>query len=170
MSEQKIQSHIFKGFVIAVIYIIFNSIITFSKLGNTSWTDFVAWLIIIIGASASVHLFAKQNNFNQPFTALFSHGFKTAAVVTCLLFIYVLIMVYVVDKERVATMVAKSIEEARKNNNVIDEKQIAANMPSAIKIARMMLIAGTIMGTLLLGIVGSAIGAVGTSKQNVQKN
>jgi fluoride ion exporter CrcB/FEX len=123
--------------------------------------DFAAWIIIIGGMIASVYLYAKHSETKNTFGTLFSHGFKTAAVTTCFVFIYVLSMLYVIDKERVANLVNKDIALARQEGLIkTTNEQIATYLPQAIKVKRMVMIAGSIMGNLFLGIIGSVLGSV----------
>lgn len=166
--EKRITSHIQKGCIVAITYILFNTVITFAKISNAQWTDFVAWFIIIVGTLLSVHLFGKQNQNNQPFGSLFSHGFKTAAVATCLIFIYVLVMIYIVNPSMITDKVNEIVAEAKKQHPIADEKAMKEFAANAFKITKLMIIAGTIMGTLFLGIIGSLVGAVATPKQNLQ--
>lgn len=167
--EKKTTSHIYKGCAIAIAYILLNTIVTFAKIKNAQWTDFAAWSIIIISSILSIHLFAKQNDNEKIFGNLFSHGFKTTAVATCLIFIYVLLMIYIINPNMITERVADIVAEARKSNPIADDKALKEFAINAEKITKLMMIAGTIMGTLLLGIIGSLIGAVAISKGNFQK-
>jgi Protein of unknown function (DUF4199) len=163
--QTKLISHIFKGCFIAVIYIIFNFIIDIAKLHNATWTDFAAWIIIVGGALTSVHFFDKLSTDNQTFSTLFSHGFKTTAVATCLIFIYVLLMVYIINPNIITEKVMALVEQSKKNGNAIDEKILQQNIANATKIMKLMQTAGTVMLTLFLGIIGSLLGAVSTPKK-----
>lgn len=117
------------------------------------------------GVLLSVHFFSKYNKKENSFSSLFAHGFKTTAVATCFIFIYLLAMIYIVDKQRVTDVVLKGIEQAKKNNE-INESSIKANMNNALKVARIMMIAGSLMGNLFLGIIGSLLGTVISKKTN----
>lgn len=167
--EKSFTSHIYKGCAIAIAYIILNTIVTFAKIKNAQWTDFAAWFIIIAGSVLSIHLFAKYSGENKVFGNLFSHGFKTTAVATCLIFIYVLLMIYIINPDMITERVADIMIEAKKSNPIADEKALKEFAANAVKVTKLMMIAGTIMGTLLLGIIGSLIGAVAISKGNFQK-
>lgn len=167
--EKKVTSHIYKGCAIAIAYIVLNTIVTFAKIKNVQWTDFAAWFIIIAGSVLSIHLFSKQTNEDKVFGNLFSHGFKTTAVATCLIFIYVLLMIYIINPNMITERVADIISEAKKSHPIADDNAMKEFAANAEKITKLMMIAGTIMGTLLLGIIGSLIGAVAISKGNFQK-
>ena len=165
--QEKLISHIFKGCFIAIIYIVFNTIIDVAKLHNAQWTDFVTWLIIVGGTATSVYLYSKNNKELHPFGALFTHGFKTTAVATCLIFIYVLLMVYIINPE-VITEKVNALVQAKRKQGAIDESKLQENIESAYKIFRLMQLAGTVMLTLVLGVIGSVIGAVISPKKTTQ--
>ena len=165
--QEKLISHIFKGCCIAIAYIIFNIIIDFAKLHNAQWTDFVAWLILLGGAAISVYLYSKNNKELYLFGALFTHGFKTTAVATCLIFIYVLLMVYIINPSAITEKV-NALVQAKRKQGAIDESKLQENIESAYKIFRLMQLAGTVMLTLVLGVIGSAIGAVISPKKTTQ--
>lgn len=158
--EQKYNSHIIKGCSIAILYILFDIFTTFSNAHNYQWLNFIAWAIIIFGVIISVQLLAKVTTQNKTFALLFSHGFKTAAVATCLIFIYTLVMVYLANTNSIQQKVDLLLTEVQKNRQPITEKMRA----NALKITRLMTIAGTVIGTLFLGLIGAAIGAVGATK------
>ena len=162
------KSNIKKGFFIAVLYIVFNSIIDIAKMHHLQWVDLVAWFIIIVGVVVSVHLFAKSQGFTEPFASLFSYGFKTTAVATCLIFIYVLLMVYVISPNIFIEKANVLAALAKKNQGAIDEIKLKANTENAIKILKLMQIAISVILTLFLGLIGSVIGAVAT-KKNIQQ-
>jgi cobalamin synthase len=163
--ENKLTSHIYKGCYLAVAYIFLNTIIFYSHLQNNQIFDFFIWAVLVIGSLISVVYFNKLADQQQPFGRLFAHGFKTAAVATCFIFIYKMAMIYIVDKSEVVNFVNASLENAKKAGQVINDKDVAANMPNAMKVARLIIIAKTIMGTLFLGIIGGIIGAVVSTNQ-----
>ncbi|MCX6208789.1 MAG: DUF4199 domain-containing protein [Bacteroidetes bacterium] len=166
--EKKITSHIQKGCIVAITYILFNTVITFAKLTNAQWTDFVAWFIIIVGTLLSVHLFGKQHQNNQHFGSLFSHGFKTAAVATCFIFIYILIKVYLFDKQCIFDF---AVSMAKSQDAKVNEKIFLTNLqskPENIRRFSLLYISMKIMSILFLGMIGSLVGAVATPKQNLQ--
>lgn len=164
--QQKFSSHIFKGCTIAVLYILYDVVITFTKINSYEWANFIAWAIIILGVAVAVQLFVKVATNNTTFAVLFSHGFKTAAVATCLIFIYTLVMVYIVNPQSIYDKAVLLMEQAKKNNQVIT-REVKQN---TIKITRLITIAGIIMGTLVLGLIGAIIGAVSANKTMQHNN
>lgn len=160
------KSHINKGLTIAAVLICFNIITQFTNTNFDEWTTFVFAAIIIVGVAISVYFSAKFED-NITFAQLFGYGFKTVAVVACVYFIYTILAVYIFFPNFVNEKLKHSIEEA-KRQGAMDDKAVKANLDAlnglGKKVAIYMHIAGTIMGTLLLGIIGSIIGTVTTNK------
>ncbi|MFY7964786.1 MAG: DUF4199 domain-containing protein [Chitinophagaceae bacterium] len=167
------KSHINKGLTIAAVLICFNIITQFTKNNFNEWTTFVFAAIIIIGVAVSVFLLAKSDDNNLKFAQLFGYGFKTGAVIACVYFIYTILAVYIFFPDFVNEKLKHSIEEA-KRQGAMDDKTVKANLEAlnglGKKVAIYMHIAGTIMGTLFLGIIGSLIGTVTTNRASKSSN
>ncbi len=163
------KSHVNKGLIIAAVLICFNAITHFTKTDFDEWTKLVFAAIIIIGLIVSIIFYNKELNNNTTFVTLFSYGFKTAAVVACVYFIYNLLAIYFFFPHFIEDSLNREIIELRKNNK-FDEKGLQENMDKAKTVARSMYFALTLMGTLFLGIIGSLIGAVAAPKNQQQVN
>lgn len=167
------KSHIKKGLTVAAILIIFNIITQFTKTNFDEWTTFVFAAIIILGVVLSTYLHSKESSESLSFSTLFGYGFKTAAVVACIYFVYTILAVYIFFPGFVEEKLKRGIEEAKKQG-AFDEFKMKQNAQAIEGIGKKIIIythlAGSIMGTLLLGVIGSLIGAVVANKNPQQQN
>jgi len=167
------KSHIKKGLTVAAILIIFNIITQFTKTNFDEWTTFVFAAIIVIGVALSNFLYGKESNENLTFSTLFGYGFKTAAVIACIYFVYTILAVYVFFPGFVEEKLRRGIEEAKKQG-AFDQKNMKENPQALEGIGRKVIVythfAGSIMGTLFLGVIGSLVGAVTANKKTQQQN
>ena len=155
--------HIKKGLTIAAILIIFNIITQFTKTSFDEWTTFVFAAIIVIGVAVSIFLYRKEIAEDSSFGTLFTYGFKTAAVVACVYFIYTILAVYIFFPGFVDEKLKRGIEEVKSqgafDEKIMKEKLQELNSGLGRKVAIYIHLAGTIMASLFLGIIGSLIGA-----------
>jgi cytochrome bd-type quinol oxidase subunit 2 len=163
------KSHIKKGLIIAVILIAFNAITHFTKTYFDEWTNFVVAAITIAGIILSVYLFSKEEKNNLRFSELFSYGFKTAAAVACICFVYNLLAVYFFFPYFIKETLIRKVA-LLKNTAPFDEKVFQQNIHNGIKVEQRVYFALTLMITLFLGIIGSLIGAVAAPKKTQQQN
>jgi hypothetical protein len=161
--EQKITSHIVKGFIIALILIIVSVIGHLANLALESWYGWIGIVIFFAAVVWSVNLYGKQMNYNVTFGNLFAHGFKVSAVIVCITFIFTLLSLYVIFPDTTDQILQKAIEEARKQNNGSSE-QIEQNMDMVRKITTITILAGSVIGGLVVGVLASLIGAAATRK------
>jgi hypothetical protein len=162
------KSHIKKGLTIAAVLILFNIITQFTKTNFDEWTTFVFGAVIVIGVALSTFLYKKESDESLGFGSLFTYGFKTAAVVACVYFIYTILAVYIFFPGFVEEKLKRGIEEA-KQQGAFDDKNMKENAQALEGLGRKIIVythlAGSIMGTLFLGVIGSLVGA-GTAKKN----
>ena len=159
------KSHINKGLIIAAVLICFDAITHITKINFNEWTTFAFAAIIIIGLIISIYNYNKELNGHTSFGILFTHGFKTAAVVACVFFIYNLLAVYIFFPDLVQELFNNDISELKKHGT-LDEKLLKENMEMALKITKYKHFALTLISTLFLGIIGSVVGAVAMQKKS----
>ncbi len=159
------KSHINKGLIIAAVLICFDAITHITRVNFYEWTTFAFAAIIIVGLVMSIYFYNKELNRNTSFGILFTHGFKTAAVIACVFFIYNLLAVYIFFPNFVQELFNNDISELKKHGT-LDEKMLKENMEMALKITKYKHFALTLIGTLFLGIIGSVVGSVATQKKS----
>lgn len=166
--ENRVTTHVTKGLIIALILIVLSMTGQLTKLALENWFGMVNGAVMLVSIIVATIFYGKQMQNNVTWSNLFAHGFKTAAVVTCIVFIFMLLSVYVVNPHYIDLLVAKGVEQARIQGKIPDENVLQQNMGMAKKITTIILLAGTVMGNLIIGVAGSLLGAIIAKKNPVQ--
>lgn len=151
--KENITSHITKGLIIALILIAINIVGQLTKLVYESWFGWIGLIVFLITVVASVIYFGKQLNENLTFGILFTHGFKTSAVVICILFLYTLLSVYIVFPDFVNKMMEQGVIQAKQQGKTEEE------LKQYLAIGKKVFLAGGLMVNLFIGALGSLIGS-----------
>lgn len=146
------KSHINKGLIIAFILIAINLIGQVSHLVYASWFGWIGLMAFFISIIVSIVYFSKQEKESLTFSILFTHGFKTAAVAICILFLYTVLSVYLLFPSFVDKMMEQGAIQAKQQGKTAEEiKQYLA-------IGKKVYLAGGLMVNLFIGALGSLIG------------
>lgn len=151
--EQKITSHIIKGLIIAAVLIVVNIIGQLTSYIFEDWYRWIGTIIYVASVIVSAVYFSNQNNQNVNFGILFTHCFKTATVITSILFIYTLLSVYLLFPGQITHFVQQGIDEAKKQG------KSAAEIQEAVVMARKVLITSFLAGGLMINLITGALGA-----------
>jgi hypothetical protein len=168
MENQKVMSSTTKGIILALIQIVLSVIMQllitdFAKMQQFSW---ISYIIIIGGLIWAALSYSKEMNANVTFGNLFAHGFKTTAVMTILVLAYTILSVTILFPE----MKDKAMEVARtqmESDGKLSEAQIDQAIGMTQKFFIPFAIGGVVIGYLILGAIGSLIGAA-IAKKNPQ--
>jgi hypothetical protein len=161
--EQKVTSPIVKGLIITLVLAILDLIGGFAHLKTATWFKWLPTLFLVAAIIWACINYGSQLNGNTTFGNVFAHGFKTSAVVACILILYTLLSIYIIfpDTKDLA------LEEARKQ---MEEKGNIpeANIDQAIEMTRKFFlpfaIGGALLGTLIVGAIASLLGSAFTKK------
>jgi len=164
--DKQITSHILKGAILGGISILFSIIIYVFNLYTTQWLSWISYAIFIGGIVYGNILFANQNDNNVSFGNIFSHGFKTTAVVIVITVLYTVLALYVLFPDMVDKIIELSRTEMLKNPKLTDE-MIEQGIAMTKKLFLPFAIAGAIFGTGFLGAIASLIGAAVAKKNPV---
>ena len=160
--EKKTLSHLMAGLILGSILILINVIfILFDLTGNTK----VSWIASVVNIALLIYFiieFGKANDNLKTFGELFSYGFKSTAIVTLLLTAFMIIYSLVFPES--ADKAMDVAREQMATNQNLSEEQIDQALEITRKFYFPILIAGTLFGTMLVGAVGSLIGAAVTKK------
>jgi hypothetical protein len=155
-------SHLLAGGVTGGVLVLINVIfIVFDLTGNTK----VSWIgsVINIGLLISFILeFGKQQDYTKSFGELFSYGFKATAFTTIILTTFMVI--YSFASPNAADKAMEIAREQMSNQPNMSEETIDSAIEMTKKFYFPILIGGTIFGTMLVGAIGSLIGAAVTKK------
>jgi hypothetical protein len=164
--EKQITSHIVKGAILAGISILFSIIIYVFNLYAIQWLSWLSYAILIGGIIYSNVLFANQSDNNVTFGNIFAHGFKTTAVIIVITVVYTLLALYVLFPDMADKIIELSRIEMAKNPKMTDE-MIEQAMTMTKKLFLPFAIAGAILGTGIMGAIGSLIGAAVAKKNPI---
>jgi hypothetical protein len=165
-TEKKPLTTIQKGLIIALALIaasvIIQTIITDMEAQRKySWVSFG---LLIAGIVWACMTYAKDKNHNVTFGNVFAHGFQTTAVATSFMVIYTILAVTVLFpemREKAMEVASKQMEE----RGQLSEIQIEQALAFTDKFFMPLAIGGALIGNLILGALGSLIGA-GVAKKN----
>jgi hypothetical protein len=164
MEEQKIMSHFLKGILISLVVIVLGIIGYFAGLSMEPWFSWtVNGLLFIAIIIACVH-YANQKEGLVTFGNVFSHGFKTSAIVALIMVIYTILsltLIFPEMKEKALEMTQKTLEE--RDNMSSDQLESALAMTK--KFFLVFAIFGAMIGTLVFGLIASLIGAAVAKKK-----
>lgn len=158
-------SHVQKGLIISLIMIVLSVIVFIAGLSSSSWPQFLIFGIFIAGIIWSCVRFSKDMNGNITFGSVFGHGFKTTAVITCLMLAFAVAFTLLFPELK-----ELALDEARKNmeqNPNVTDEQIDEFIQGLRDRWILVTILGTLFGYLIAGLIASLIGA-GVAKKNPQ--
>ncbi len=164
--ENKITTHITKGLIIALIFIVLDIIAHLTGLIFEQWFGYTV-LVLAVGVFIWPPMqYGKELNNDVTFGNLFTHGFKTTAVFACIIFVYTVLSIYFLFPDFVELMIQKQMEKAAAAGKDIPTPS-EEGMQMAKKITRIVMLAGGIIGNLIIGTIGSLIGSA-IAKKNPQ--
>src|SRR3954463_3828901 len=109
MEQKKPISHITAGLIIAGILIVFSILMSFINGSTTKpGSGWLSYIVICGGLIFFIYLYGKSRNNFVSFGDLFSYGFKSAAVMTLVFVVFLVIMSFVMPEFK-----EKAIEAAR---------------------------------------------------------
>lgn len=166
MEQKKPISHVIAGLLIAAIVIVLSmAMMMFAKQKASPGGGWLTYLIIIGGLILFTNMYAKAHNNSLSFGDLFSYGFKTTAVYT-VIFIGFLILFSVIFpdfKNNAIDAMRTELENQKGYNEDQAEKGIALMQ----KYFWVFAIGGTMLGFVIVGAIGSLLGAA-IAKKNPQ--
>ena len=163
MEQTKPVSHVVAGLIIAAAVIVFSIILNFTGNAANSAGGMVSYLIIILGLAYFVRRHGKETNYTQTFGNLFSFGFKSTAVLTILFIVFLILfnLFFPEFKEKAMEIAHQRLEDQGK----LTEDQIDKSLDIAKKYFWIFAIGGTMLGFIVVGAIGSLIGAAITKKR-----
>ena len=161
--EKKVTSHTTKGLVIALILIVLGLIANFGGFEYAAWYRYLPTLILVVAVIWACINYANQMGNAVTFGNVFAHGFKTSAVVTILMLVFALVSIYLIfpdSKEKAIEMARQEMEK----NPRLSESDVDAAVDMTRKFFLVGVIGGTILFTLITGLIASLLGAAFAKK------
>ncbi|MDR3715281.1 MAG: DUF4199 domain-containing protein [Puia sp.] len=164
--EKKITSHITKGLFIVLILALLDVVAGIWDFKLASWFRWIPTLVLFAAVIGSSIHYGSQNNYRVSFGDLFAYGFKTTAVVGCLLIFYTLLSIFVLFPETKEIALQQARSEMERDGKLTEEA-INQGLSITRKFFVPFAIAGALFGTILVGALGSLVGAAVTRKNPV---
>src|SRR5687768_116540 len=163
MEEKKPISHFVAGLIIAAILIIYSTILNYMELFQNQALGWVSYFILIGGLILFVNLYGKAKNNQVTFGNLFSYGFKATAIITLIMILYIVIffMAFPEFKDKIMETAREGMEKQGK----MTDDQIDQGLEMFERNFILFTGGGVLFMYLLLGAIGSLIGAAITKKQ-----
>lgn len=161
MEQRKPIGHVVAGLIIAGAIILLSLVFA----GNTGGMGrgWLPILIIIGGLTLFTNLYGKAHGYQKSFGELFAYGFKATTVLT-LIFIAFTIIYALMFPELKAQMMDMTRAEMEKQGKMSDDEiDNAVNMLDKYYWA--LAIGGTLLLYVIIGAIGSLIGAAVTRKR-----
>jgi hypothetical protein len=164
MEQRKPITHVAAGLIIAGILIVFSILMSFIN-GSAAkpGSGWISYLVIIAGLVLFIYLYGKANNNFVGFGDLFSYGFKATCMMTLVFVVFMVIISFVMPEFKEKAMEAAREEMERRGGMSDSDMERATNMME--KYFWAFAIGGTILGFIIIGAIGSLIGAAVTPKR-----
>jgi hypothetical protein len=163
MEERKPITHVTAGLIIAAILVVYSIIINFMGLTQQRSLSILQFLIIVGGLIYFVNQYGKANNYTLSFGNLFAYGFKATAVFTIINIVFSIIF-FLVFPDMKEQILEAARTEMEKNPKVTDE-QIEQAMDISRRFFWVGVIGTTMIFLIIIGAIGSLIGAAVTKKR-----
>jgi hypothetical protein len=158
MENRPVTSNVTKGLIISLVLIVIDLIAGFAKFKFETWFTWIPTIVLCIMLIWACISYANQMSNSVTFGNVFAHGFKTTAVVACLMLIYTLLSVFVIFPETKELALEKAREQMEKDQR-LSESDIENGIEMTRKLFLPFAIAGSVIGTLIVGAIASLIGA-----------
>ena len=165
--ETKVTSPVVKGLIISLILIVISVVSFLTDQNDASWNKWASWIILIGGVVASCIIYSNQNNNNVTFGNVFGDGFKTGAVITCIMIIFTIVFILLKPEIKEMAM-QKAEEEMRKQKNATDE-DIDRGLSIVKNFFYVITIGAILIGDLILSLIGALVGAA-VARKNPNPN
>ncbi len=161
--ENTVTSHIVKGAILAGVSIVISILVYVFNLYEITWLSWVNYAIFVGGLIYGAVLYSNQNNHNVTFGNVFAHGFKTTSVVIVITVLFSVLSFKVLFPDMVDKIIEISRKQMEKNPQMTDE-MIEQAVTMTKKYFLPFAIGGAIIGTGIIGALGSLVGAAVAKK------
>lgn len=164
--QKEVTSHVVKGLMAVLVLIVYDLASNFLGFKMEGWNGIV-WSALLLGMVIwGCIVFGTQMNHNVTFGKVFIHGFKMSAVIACIWFVYTLLAIHLIFPNLLEEMLDKGLEEARKNPQ-FREEDMEKGRGIALKVIKLTVYAGAVLGPLVIGVIGALLGGAFAKKRPV---
>jgi len=166
MEEKKVMTHVQKGLLVSLILIVLGIVAHFAGIENEGWYRWLPSIILLAAIIWACVFYSTQMNNQATFGNLFLHGFKMSAVITVILILWTILSVTLIFPE----IKEKAMETARQqmeDSGKLTDSEIDQRLSFTKKFFMIIVIGAILFGTLIVGAIGSLIGAAVAKKKPV---
>ncbi len=163
MEQKKPMTHITAGLLIAAIIVVYAIATQFLGMAQQTGIGLLQYVLIIGGLIYFVNQHGKAYDYTKSFGNLFAFGFKSTAVFT-IIFIIFLIIFFLIFPDLKEKTFETARTEMEKNEKFTDE-QIEQGIDMVRKFFWVMVVGGSMLGLIIVGCIGSLLGAAITEKR-----
>ena len=166
MEEKQVMSHLVKGLLISLIIIVLSIAGYFSGVAQEKWYNWAVNILLCVAIIIACVHYANQKDGFVTFGNVFSHGFKITAIAALIILAYSVLSVGFLFPD----IKEKALERARQqmeDRGNLTEDQIEKYMDFTKKYFIAFLVFGVMIGTVVIGVIGSLIGAAVAKKKPV---
>lgn len=161
--ENKVTSHVTKGLIVSLIMVVLDLVSGFANFKFEPWFQWIPTIILVVAIIWACISFANQKNNAVTFGNVFAHGFKTTAVIACIMVVYTLVSVFVIFPET-KTLAIEKARQQMETNPQMTEEMIDQAVGMTEKFFLPFAIGGSLLGTLIVGALASVLGAAFAKK------
>ena len=161
--ERKPINHFVAGIIIAAIIVIYSMALQFMGLGQNKSLGWLAYLLVIVGLIIFISQYAKAKDYNVTFGNLFSYGFKATAIASLIVVVCLLVFFLAFPEYKDKIMV--SIRQGMEDQGKMSDSQIDSAVSMVEKNFLLFTVGGALFMYLIVGCIGSLIGAAVTKKK-----
>ncbi len=163
MEQKKPMTHITAGLLIAAIIVVYAIATQFLGMAQQTGIGLLQYVLIIGGLIYFVNQHGKAHDYTKSFGSLFAFGFKSTAVFAVIFIVFLIIFFLLFPDLKEKTFEAARIE-MEKNEKLSDE-QIEQGIDMVRKFFWVMVVGGSMLGLIIVGCIGSLLGAAITKKR-----
>jgi Na+(H+)/acetate symporter ActP len=148
--------------------VIFTLAINFGGMEGTSVTNWISYLIVIVGIMILVIKYGSDMSNKVSFGNLFAYGFKTVAILIIFYMIFTILFYMIFPKFKIELQ-DLARENALKNATPDMKEQAEKSIEIFNRFFWPILIGGILFSFAILGLIGSLLGAA-IAKKEVDQN
>lgn len=162
MEQRKPINHILAGLIISAAMVIFSLVMNFIGQGQNQALGWLAYLIFVVALIYFINQYSNANNNRLSFGGLFSYGFKITSIVTLVVILFMVIFFWSFPEYKDKIMEASRQSFEKQDSMTDDQVDQAIEMMDRNFI--LFAAGGALFMYLLLGVIGSLIGAAVAKK------
>lgn len=160
---EKKQTHVPYGFISGIAMVIFGLTLYFTGVAFNPGMQYVPYIPFLVGIILNATAYSKANGTNVTFGNVFGSCFKATMIVTIVMVAWGVISVYLLPDMKVKAL-AMIREAMYKSSQKLSDEQIDKIMDTYNKYWTYIVVAITILSSLVYGAIFSLIGALVAKK------